>query len=912
MNSLQISMTTMLSLRPARAGAGSSEWQALVEALELQGERCDDESGEVLHFAFPSTIAAFDTVLKLRANHRNFAAGISFADASDADATAALRERANALLALAGRDGIIVGAGVYEQIVDHSDCDFDAIGSTTAAGHKLLAYRVTEAGDGSLFRELVRRQVFRAAGAYTVGAWLLVQIASIVFPEFDAPRWAMRVLIVLLVAGFPLAVFLGWTLDITTSGLVRTPDSPYSRRGGLALRVGTVATAGVISAVVLWWVWTDYLEPTTRRPERAAIKTEQPVIAVSAPQKLAGDASIDWLGDGIANLLRNDLAESPQAIVLSQSRWAVVAADATDHDERVRRARRAGIDYLVGGEYLETPGGIMLTSWIEDLESGNVIPGSSISANSSEDMIAASIQLAQDIKRALRIPYRDSVNQYAADFAVDNMAAYQAYVAGLEFFSNFDYRQAEASIRAALALAPDYHMARFRLGVLLEATGRTEAARDMLAAIPDDANLTERQRLYIDGARASVMAARDPAAAIEIYRKLTERYPYDVEAGQLLADAYWLDFQEDAAIEVYRDLANTHAYDATSWMALGERLLDNGQIDDAEVAINRYHALAPEDHYAVALQGNVQQLRGNHAEAIAFYEQSLALKPGFPVAGLGLGRSRYLIGDFETAEELLRAVIASADEASRFRVDAAFDLAGMLRGAGRFAAAAELLESVESVVRNEGVYTAMLLSTLGTLRWEVGDLDGAAELIDASIAASPGVPSRYLFARGLLELHSDAYAQVAVTASEIQQLALPEDDPDRTEDLAAAYLLGRAALAQGDLAAADEQFAVIGSNEGYHYAVYAAATAELRLAQGALEEAALLAQQAMSTREPGDLRLDLEADRNRARLLYARILAAQGRQEAAAKAAREFLARWRTGSQTSEETELARTLTASD
>ena len=74
------------------------------------------------------------------------------------------------------------------------------------------------------FSELRRRKVYRVAAGYAVLAWLLIQIATQVFPFFEVPTWAVRLVIVALVLGFPVALFLSWAFDLTLGGIVRTED----------------------------------------------------------------------------------------------------------------------------------------------------------------------------------------------------------------------------------------------------------------------------------------------------------------------------------------------------------------------------------------------------------------------------------------------------------------------------------------------------------------------------------------------------------------------------------------------------------------------------------------------------------------------------------------------------------------
>jgi len=72
--------------------------------------------------------------------------------------------------------------------------------------------------------ELKRRHVYKVGVAYAVVAWLLVQAASILFPTFDAPAWTMKVFVMSIALGFPLAVILAWAFDMTPEGIKRTEE----------------------------------------------------------------------------------------------------------------------------------------------------------------------------------------------------------------------------------------------------------------------------------------------------------------------------------------------------------------------------------------------------------------------------------------------------------------------------------------------------------------------------------------------------------------------------------------------------------------------------------------------------------------------------------------------------------------
>jgi tetratricopeptide (TPR) repeat protein len=758
----------------------------------------------------------------------------------------------------------------------------------------------------NLIQELVRRRIFRSAGAYLVIAWVAIQVGSIVFPEFGAPNWALRALIILFIIGFPPAMLLAWTVDFSVRGLHRTTDSGYSRARGIWPKLAMLLVTAAMSAGALWWVWDDYIIQRTERPSRTT-KT-QPVIAVNALRQLTGDSANNWLGNGVANLLRSELSESSFVILISQAQWAALTADAGDQVDLVDVALRMGVDYLIDGEYFETSEGIAMTLHLDDLEAGTEIHSTRVTGSSAAEIIARVPELSTGIKSALRIPHQESVGLFEADFASEHIEAYEAYIAGLADYIAFDYHAAEMAFLAALEIAPDYQIARFRLAQVYESTGRSELAWNTLNTIPTEAPLSDRLRMYIDGAKVYFTWRRDAQQAIEIYRKLVDAYPYETEAGQLLAEAYWLNYQDESAIAEFYRLARIHPYDPTSWMALGERLLDVGKLDEAKDALSRYASMKPEDPFAFALLGNLALLQGDLDSSVANHERALEIRPGFVVARIGLARSRYLQGGTRDAETIWRSIVDDGEVAAAFRIDTAFELAAALRGQGRFRAALAPLSDTLELIREEALRLPMALSQLGSTHMELGETDRAQALLDEAISLSADPATRYLFARGQLELRLHRYDGLNATVVSIRKQQRGTDDTDFSEAKAASYLEGMAALQRGDTQAAAAALQEAVDKPGYQYAVYRIGLAELQRATGDLAQAAELAAAAAGERDAGDLRLDLELDRARAQLLHAEILWDLGDVAAARERAQAFLDRWQGAAGDQPELNRARTI----
>src|SRR5437762_12473709 len=108
----------------------------------------------------------------------------------------------------------------------------------------------------NFFAELKRRNVYKVAVAYAVVAWLTIQAASILFPAFNAPQWAMQIVILILVVGFPIALAFSWAFEITPQGIKLEsevePNKSIKRRTGRKIVAVTIALAVVAAGLFVY------------------------------------------------------------------------------------------------------------------------------------------------------------------------------------------------------------------------------------------------------------------------------------------------------------------------------------------------------------------------------------------------------------------------------------------------------------------------------------------------------------------------------------------------------------------------------------------------------------------------------------------------------------------------------------
>ncbi len=122
----------------------------------------------------------------------------------------------------------------------------------------------------SLIAELKRRNVFRVGVAYAIVAWLLVEVASVLLPTFDAPDWVMKAFSSLVILGFPIALIFAWAFELTPEGIKRDEDvEPTESISRQTRRKLDFAIIGLLAVALIFVVLDNYI--LEAEPEQAEV-----------------------------------------------------------------------------------------------------------------------------------------------------------------------------------------------------------------------------------------------------------------------------------------------------------------------------------------------------------------------------------------------------------------------------------------------------------------------------------------------------------------------------------------------------------------------------------------------------------------------------------------------------------------
>ena len=178
----------------------------------------------------------------------------------------------------------------------------------------------------NFFSELKRRNVYKVAVAYAVVSWLIIQVATQLFPFFEIPNWAVRLVVLILILGFPVALILAWAFEITPEGIKRaddvSPNESITRKTGRKLAGITIAVAVVAAGLFIFQLLRPRLMSgsapvATSGPASTVIPEKS--IAVLPFENLSDNKENAYFADGVQDEILTDLAKVADLKVISRT-----------------------------------------------------------------------------------------------------------------------------------------------------------------------------------------------------------------------------------------------------------------------------------------------------------------------------------------------------------------------------------------------------------------------------------------------------------------------------------------------------------------------------------------------------------------------------------------------------------------
>jgi TolB-like protein/Tfp pilus assembly protein PilF len=288
----------------------------------------------------------------------------------------------------------------------------------------------------NFFSELRRRNVYKVAIAYAVVAWLLMQVASQIFPVFEIPNWTVRLVVLLLILGFPIALVLAWAFELTPEGLKRTEfadelpkKAPRSRAW-----IYVAIVAGAIS-VSLFFVG----RYTLRNQQPSPAEVTKKSIAILPFENLSEEKANAYFAEGVQDEILTKLAAVRDLKVISRTSTAKYQSKP---DNLKTVAQELGVSTILEGAVQRAGDKVRVNVQLIDAQADTHLWAKSYDRD-LKDVLSVESEVAEQIADALKASLSPSESHVLAAARTHDTEAYDLFLRG-----QYEFHQAESSLAA--------------------------------------------------------------------------------------------------------------------------------------------------------------------------------------------------------------------------------------------------------------------------------------------------------------------------------------------------------------------------------------------------------------------------------------------------------------------------------
>ena len=537
----------------------------------------------------------------------------------------------------------------------------------------------------SFSAELKRRRVYSVAVAYVVVAWLLIQVATQVFPFFNIPNWIVRLVVLLAISGFPIAVVCSWAFEITPAGikLEEDVDRRTKRKTGRKLTALIVIVAAAAAGVTLFRMLPAPSVTGGEKKAPPAVPIDSRAIAVLPFENLSDDASNSYFVSGVRDEILTSLAQLRDLSVRSRTSTQKYKS----HPEDLGMlSRELGVATVLEGSVQKANEDVLINVQLIDARNRSQLWAQSY-RRTVKDIFSVQGEVAQQVADALKIKLAPAQEQRLHVPPTTNVVAHDLFLRAHALGAHSDEQSLEKKIellQEAVKADPHYAIAWGDLaGAYLTIADAYRAPLEVLDPMRHAALMAVQTddragvgHIWL-GAASMLYDRNFPLAKHELERA--------VELGPNSSDAHrWLgwyrarvegDFVAGRA-EVQRARALDPGY---TWPLMFECLiaLARGDYEAALQLAEQVVEVDPHFFYDVDPLANVYSAMGRWQDAVTRYESLPAgtlTRPNFQLAICyvhtgQIDKARQILADLEELSRQhyvdqthLAAIYAALDE----------------------------------------------------------------------------------------------------------------------------------------------------------------------------------------------------------------------------------------------------------
>src|SRR5947208_464591 len=307
----------------------------------------------------------------------------------------------------------------------------------------------------NFFAELKRRNVYKVAVAYAVAGWALSQGIAQVFPVFDIPNWAIRLIVLLIIIGLPIALTLAWTFEITPQGIKRTEDVDRAAAAQRPRHRAWIFVVIIAGAMSLGLFFVGRITAPSKQSGANDISSKS--IAVLPFVNMSSDKEQDYFSDGLSEELLNQLAQIPQLRVIARTSSFSFKGKEVDV---ATIARTLNVANVLEGSVRKSANTLRVTAQLVRASDSSHLWSQTYDRDLT-DVFKVQDEIAGKVVAALKVTLLPTQELPKAQ-RTNNPEAYQQYLQGRYYLNRFsiaDFEKARAFLERACQLDPSFPLA---------------------------------------------------------------------------------------------------------------------------------------------------------------------------------------------------------------------------------------------------------------------------------------------------------------------------------------------------------------------------------------------------------------------------------------------------------------------
>jgi TolB-like protein/Flp pilus assembly protein TadD len=527
------------------------------------------------------------------------------------------------------------------------------------------------------FGELKRRNVYKVAVAYAVVAWLLMQIASQIFPFFEIPNWAVRLVVLLLIIGFPIALIIAWAFEATPEGIKRTAaaDAAGQRsRGGAWIYIVLI---GAALSVGLFFVGRYTAGHATSQVREGTAASTEKSIAVLPLLNESGDPKDEYFSDGLSEELIAALAQISGLKVIGRSS-SFRFKDRKEEPKAI--GEKLGVGTLLDGTVRKQGDRVRIVAELVNAADGIQLWTRTFDRQ-LKDIFAVQEEIARAVAESLKVTLLGGDGRSVQGSAPSNVEAHNAYLEGHFYLVRRnveDFRKAIGYYDQAIELDPEYALAYAERAEAWTFLGDLTGQRPITyPKARSDAEKAVAIAPALAEARAALGFVRcfvdwKFADGLSELKRAKELSPTNPTANDLLARIIVYTGRFDEAERQARQAVELDPLSTVTQSNLARVLFYAGKLDEADAAARKAAELQPTGASNHRWQVLIAAQRGDGEAAL----REARLEPDEGYRRFELAVAQYVVGDRQAADAALADLMAKAREGFAYQIAEVYAVRG--------------------------------------------------------------------------------------------------------------------------------------------------------------------------------------------------------------------------------------------